>query len=91
MVMRPTWGSTPRLTDRQSQCDFDFQLSHFQKPWKEAKIITLLKLGKDQKFPKNLCPISLLSITGKLFEKVIQNGVQKHIEENSLLNSSKTD
>jgi hypothetical protein len=22
--MSPRWGSTPRLTDRQSQCDFDF-------------------------------------------------------------------
>jgi hypothetical protein len=24
--MSPRWGSTPRLTDRQSQCDFDFDL-----------------------------------------------------------------
>jgi hypothetical protein len=42
------------------------RLSHFPKPWKEAEFITLPKLGKDWKIPKNLCPISLLSTTGKL-------------------------
>jgi hypothetical protein len=42
-------------------------LSHFPKPWKEAKVITLPKHGKDPKFPQNLRPISLLPITGKLF------------------------
>jgi hypothetical protein len=47
------------------------RLSHFPKPWKEAKVLTLLKPGKDTKFPQNLRPISLLSTTGKLFEKVI--------------------
>jgi hypothetical protein len=35
-------------------------LSHFRKCGKEAKIITLPKPSKDTKFPKNLCPISLL-------------------------------
>jgi hypothetical protein len=47
------------------------QLSHFSKPWKEAKVLTLPKLCKDPKFPQNLRPISLVSTTGKLFEKVI--------------------
>jgi hypothetical protein len=46
-------------------------LSHFPKPWKEAEVITLPKPGKDTKFPQTLCPISLLSTTGKLFERVI--------------------
>jgi hypothetical protein len=48
------------------------QLSCFPTPWKDAKIITLPKPGKDSKFPQNLWPISLLSTTiYKLFEKVI--------------------
>jgi hypothetical protein len=47
------------------------QLSHFPKPWKEAKVITLMKRGKDPKFPLNLRPISLLPTTDKPFEKVI--------------------
>jgi hypothetical protein len=47
------------------------RLSHFPNPWNEAKIITLPKQGKDPKFLQNLRPIILLSMTGKLFEKVI--------------------
>jgi hypothetical protein len=43
------------------------RLSHFPKPSKEAKNITLPKHGKDQKFTNNLRAISLLSTTGKLF------------------------
>jgi hypothetical protein len=63
-------------------------LSHFPKPWKEAEIITLLKSGKDPKFLQNLRPISLLSTTGNLFEKVILQIVQRYVEERGLLNAS---
>jgi hypothetical protein len=55
------------------------RLSHFPKPWKEAKFIMLPKPGMDPKFPQNLCSISLLSTTGKLFEEVILEIVQMHI------------
>jgi hypothetical protein len=64
------------------------RLSHFPKSWKEAKITTAPKPGKDPKFPQNLCPISLLSTTGKLFEKLIPKTLQKHIDERGLLNAS---
>jgi hypothetical protein len=64
------------------------RLSHFPKSWKEAKIITLPKPGKDPKFPQNLRPSSLLSTTGKLFEKVILKILQKHTDERDLLNAS---
>jgi hypothetical protein len=65
-----------------------FRLAHFPKSWKEAKIITLPKPGKDPKFPQNLRPISLLPTTGKLFEKVILQSLKKHIDEKGLLNAS---
>jgi hypothetical protein len=39
------------------------------------------KPSKEPKFPQNLRPISLLSTTGKLFEKVIIKILQKNIEE----------
>jgi hypothetical protein len=64
------------------------RLSHFPKTWREAIFITLPKHGKEQKFPQNLCPISLLSTIGKLFEKFVHNIVQKHIEERGMLNAS---
>jgi hypothetical protein len=65
------------------------RLSYFPKPWKEAKVITLPKPGKDTKFPQKLHPISFLSRTGKkLFEKVILKVVQKPIEDRGLLNAS---
>jgi hypothetical protein len=73
------------LTHLFNQCR---RLVHFPKPWKEAKVITLPKPGKDPKFPPNLRPISLLSTTGKLFEKVILQIDQGHIEERSLFNAS---
>jgi hypothetical protein len=60
----------------------------FLTSWKEAKVKTLPKPGKDPKFLQNLRPIILLSITGKLFEKVILNIFQKGIEERGLLNAS---
>jgi hypothetical protein len=44
------------------------QLSHFPTSWKEAKVITLPKPGKDPKFPQNLRSVSLPSTMGKLFE-----------------------
>jgi hypothetical protein len=47
-----------------------------------------LKLGKDPKFPQNIHSISLLSTTGKPFEKVILKIVQRYIEERDLLTAS---
>jgi hypothetical protein len=62
------------------------RLSHFSNSWEEAEVITLPKPGKDPKFPQNLRPISLLSTTGKLFEKVLKI-VQRHTEERGLHNA----
>jgi hypothetical protein len=59
-------------------------LSHFPKAWKVAKP------GNDQKFSHYLLPFSVLSTTGKLFEKVILKIARKHIEERSQLNASQS-
>jgi hypothetical protein len=64
------------------------RLSHFPSSWKEAKVVALPKPGKDSKFPQNSRPISLLSSTGKVFEKVTLEIVKRHIEERKLLNAS---
>jgi hypothetical protein len=52
--------------------------------------MTSPKPGKDPKFPQNLCPISLLTITGKLFEKAILKIINRHLVERDLLNASKS-
>jgi hypothetical protein len=54
------------------------RFGHFLAPWKEAKIITLPKPGKDPKFPQNFRPISLLSTTGKLFETDFKKNRKTH-------------
>jgi hypothetical protein len=51
-------------------------------------MIALPKPGNDPTFPQNLRPISLLSMTGKLFEKVVLKIFQRHIERKNLLNAS---
>jgi hypothetical protein len=64
------------------------RFSHFLHSWKEAKVITLPKPGKNPTLPQNVRSISLLPTTGKLFEKVILKIVQRHIEEKGSLNAS---
>jgi hypothetical protein len=56
-------------------------LGLFPVPWREVKIRTVPKPGKDQKFPQNLCPVSLLPTRSKLFEELILRRIQKHTEE----------
>jgi hypothetical protein len=63
------------------------RLCHFLASWKEARIIALPKPSKNPKFPQKLRPISLLSTTGKLFEKLIL--IHRHTEERNLLNASR--
>jgi hypothetical protein len=50
--------------------------------------MALPKPGKNSKFPENLRPISLLSTTGKLFQKLILKTIHGHIAERNLLNAS---
>ena len=51
------------------------------KIWKKAHVTALLKPGKDPSLPKSYRPISLLSHTYKLFERLILNRVAPVIDE----------
>jgi hypothetical protein len=62
-----------------------FRLSHFPKPWRQIKVVTLPKPGKDPEFPPYIWPISFFSTTGKLFEKIILKIVKKNTEEKACL------
>jgi hypothetical protein len=44
---------------------------HFPTVWKHARVISILKLGKDPALPSSYRPISLLDTIGKLFEKIL--------------------
>lgn len=60
-------------------------LNYFPSCWKMAKIVPILKPGKDPTSPKSYRPISLLSALSKLFERVILNRVQDHVSTNNIL------
>jgi hypothetical protein len=64
------------------------RLSYFPKYWKEARVITLPKPGKDPIYPQNLRPISLLSTTAELIGKVILKILQRHTQGKGRLNAS---
>jgi hypothetical protein len=49
-------------------------------------VIILPKPGRNPKLAQNLRPISLLPTAGKLFEKVILRIIQRHTEENNIVN-----
>ena len=51
----------------------------FPKLWGKSKMITILKTGKDSALPKSYRPISLLSHTYKLFERVILNRLKEEM------------
>jgi len=51
-------------------------------------VVALPKPGKGPKFPHNLRPISRLSTTGKLFQKITQKLIQGHLDVNNLLDAN---
>src|SRR5205814_2102834 len=58
--------------------------------WTEAHIQPVLKKGKDKKGPENYRPISLLSCTGKLMERLINRRLMWFLETNSALSPTQT-
>ena len=54
----------------------------FPRAWKLAKICPISKLPKPSCDPKKYRPIALLSIVGKLFEKVLVDPLRRHLLSN---------
>ena len=48
--------------------------------WRQSRIITILKPGKDASIPKSYRPISLLYHTYKLYERLILNRITPTVE-----------
>ena len=51
------------------------------KLWRQAKVVAILKPGKDPSEAKSFRPISLLCHTYKLFERLILNRLATHVDE----------
>lgn len=59
--------------------------SYFPQSWKIAKVIAIPKPNKDHSIPSNYRPISLLSATSKILEKIILLRINTHIEDKNIL------
>lgn len=59
--------------------------SYFPMKFKNAKVIPILKPGKDEKLPTSYRPISMLNVIDKIFEKIILARVTKFAEDNEIL------
>src|SRR6266576_1613978 len=58
---------------------------HFPLIWKQGRVVFLPKDGKDPASPDGYRPITLLSTIGKVFERVIQERLEGHLEAQHLL------
>jgi hypothetical protein len=58
---------------------------YFPPVWKHARVVPILKPGKDPTQPSSYRPISLLDTLGKLFEKILLTTVLREVNELGLL------
>jgi hypothetical protein len=54
---------------------------YFPSAWKHARVVSILKPGKDPVLPSSYRPISLFQAVGKLFEKILLARVLREISE----------
>lgn len=90
-------GITARLIKRMGRTAFDrlrdimnecLKIGYFPKAWKEAVLVIIHKPGKDPKEIGSYRPISLLSVFGKLFEKVLHWRMSDHLEQTGFFSES---
>jgi hypothetical protein len=58
---------------------------HYPTGWKHARVISILKPGKDPAQPTSYRPISLLDTIGKVFEKILLARILHEVGERGLL------
>ncbi|XP_042880256.1 uncharacterized protein LOC122258401 [Penaeus japonicus] len=69
-----------------SICNAALASGYFPSRFKTALVTLIPKAGKPPNRPENFRPISLLEIPGKILERLINNRLQSHLENNNLLN-----
>ncbi|GFW57863.1 RNA-directed DNA polymerase from mobile element jockey [Trichonephila clavipes] len=70
-----TLNAITHLTKIYNQCLIK---NHILTLWKQANVVMLPKPNQDNKFSQNYRPISLLSTTAKVFERIILKRIQTH-------------
>ena len=65
-----------------------WETSEVPDKWKESIAIPILKPNKDETKPESYRPITLLSCTGKLMEKIVQKRLEGFVESNNILSKS---
>ena len=58
--------------------------SCFPECWKISSVVPAFKNVGERCTAKNYCPVSLLSVVSKLFEKLVNNRIVNHLEKCSL-------
>ena len=58
--------------------------SRFPDCWKVSSVVSVFKNIGERSTAKNHCPVSLLSVVGKVFEKHVNNRIVDHLEKYGL-------
>jgi len=58
---------------------------HFPAIWKHARVISILKRGKDPALPSSYRPIGLLETIGKLFKTIPSTRILNEVSERELM------
>ena len=61
----------------------------FPLEWKKANVVPAYKKG-DKQLLKNYCPISLLPVAGKIFERILYNNMFEFFTKNHLISPSQS-
>ena len=52
--------------------------------WKVSSVVLAFKNVEERSTAKNYCPVSLLSVVSKVFEKIVNNRIVDHLEQYGL-------
>ena len=52
--------------------------------WKVSSVVPVFKNVGERSTTKNYCPVSLLSVVSKVFEKLVNNRIVDHLEKSGL-------
>ena len=56
--------------------------------WKVSSVVPVFKNVGERSSAKNYCPVSLLSVVSKVFERLVNSGIVDHLEKCGCLSDS---